>query len=299
MIKCLGIYIINFIALMIYQCRIRIEDITTFRLVADRYEREIIPEKGIATQRTNKGCLKWLREYFNDPDAPLEAITPQVVYKYMDWRKASPVVANKEKALLHHIWKKAVKWGYTEKPNPCTGVESFKEHGRDRYVEDGEFKINYDAADQTVKDTLDLAYLTGQRPADLLKMMETDIKDGCLWITQNKTGKKLRMAITGELAVVIDRIMARKASHAVRSLYLIVDETGGRFTYPAFSGRWWKLRKQTGVDFQLRDLRAKAATDKAESKDDYAAQKQLGHGNVSMTHSYIRNRKGDKVDPTK
>jgi integrase len=50
----------------------------------------------------------------------------------------------------------------------------------------------------------------------------------------------------------------------------------------------------------MRDLRAKAGTDKAESSGDILqARDQLGHTTVVMTEQYIRNRKGKKVSPTK
>lgn len=279
----------------------RVEAHVTFKAVAERYQREVIPLKGMATQKTNLAHLKHLVEFFTNPTpAPLEAITPQIVYKYMDWRKGSPVVANKEKTLLHHIWKHAVRWGYTSKPNPCEQVESFKESGRDYYIEDAEYELALKYADAPTRDALEMMYLTGQRPADALKMQEGDIKGNELHITQNKTGKKLRMEIKGALKELIDRIMERKANHKVRSLYLICNNEGHKLTLIALTKRWWTLReKHPEITFQLRDLRAKAATDKAESHDPYTAQKQLGHEDISMTKHYIRNRKGDKVEPTK
>mgnify|MGYP002134247567 FL=1 len=36
---------------------------------------------------------------------------------------------------------------------------------------------------------MDLALLTGQRPADVLKLTRADIRDGALHLKQNKTGK--------------------------------------------------------------------------------------------------------------
>ncbi|MNL88919.1 Phage integrase family protein [compost metagenome] len=58
-----------------------------------------------------------------------------------------------------------------------------------------------------------------------------------------------------------------------------------------------------GVDknaFQFRDLRAKAGTDTAESSGDIRqAQRQLGHKSIQMTEHYVRERKGDKVGPTR
>ena len=56
---------------------------------------------------------------------------------------------------------------------------------------------------------MDLALLTGQRTADVLKLKRTDIRDGALWIVQNKTGQRLDVEITGELAAAIVRIDER------------------------------------------------------------------------------------------
>lgn len=46
-------------------------------------------------------------------------------------------------------------------------------------------------------------------PADVLKLKHTDIRDGALWIVQNKTGARLGIDITGELATTIARINER------------------------------------------------------------------------------------------
>ena len=65
--------------------------------------------------------------------------------------------ANREKALLSHLFNKAREWGYTDATNPCQGVKGFKESGRDRYVNDDEFQAVWDKADQTTRDAMDLA----------------------------------------------------------------------------------------------------------------------------------------------
>lgn len=68
-------------------------------------------------------------------------------------------------------------------------------------------------------------------------------------------------------------------------------------------GRFDRARSAAGIPksaFQLRDLRAKASTDKAESSGDIVqARDQLGHTTVTMTEHYVRNRKGRKITPTK
>ena len=52
-------------------------------------------------------------------------------------------------------------------------------------------------------------------------------------------------------------------------------------------------------EYQFRDLRAKAGTDKEQSDGMAAAKDQLGHTNETMTKQYVRHRKGKLVTPTK
>ncbi len=246
--------------------------------------------------------LDKLFEFFDNPPAPLDKIDPIHIRQYMDWRKI--LRANREKALFSHIWNKAREWGYTNKENPCAGIKGFKEKGRkDVYIEDEIFAAVYQAASLPLQDAMALAYLTGQRPSDVLKMSEIDIKDNALTITQNKTGKRLRISIEGELLTLISKIMTRKSGYKVRSLHLIVDQSGQPITLRTLQGHFYRAREKSGIDkdaFQFRDLRGKAGTDKAESSGDIReAQKQLGHSNITMTEAYVRQRKGDKTTPTK
>jgi integrase len=147
-------------------------------------------------------------------------------------------------------------------PNPCPGVKRNKETGRDRYVTDEELQAVWEAADEPLRDALDLYHLTGQRVSDVLRMSLTDVREGCLHLRQRKTGKALRLAVEGDLSAVLDRIKGRQfPERAVVSLALVRDENGQRMTYDALSDRFQAARARAGVHFQLRDLRAKAATD--------------------------------------
>jgi integrase len=121
---------------------------------------------------------------------------------------------------------------------------------------------------------------------------ESAISDGKLAIAQNKTGKKLRIAIEGELAATINRILSKPRNRD--NLALLQDPDGQRLTYFALRPRFDKAREAAGVNFQFRDLRAKAATD---TEDLAHAQRLLGHKNRSTTDINTRQRKGDLVQP--
>lgn len=280
----------------------RHKEIITFRYVAERYIKEVIPTKSLATQKDNLRELDQLYKFFDDPPVPLHKIEPINIRQYIDWR--GKIRANREKALFSHIWNKAREWGYTNLPNPCAGIRGIKETGRKNvYIDDQLYKAVYDKASQPLRDAMDMAYFTGQRPSDVLKMIDHDINDGILSVQQNKTGAKLRIIIEDELENLVKRIQVRKSGYKVRSFALIVDDNGQRLTASALRGHFDRAREAAGIDkkmFQFRDLRAKAATDTTELTGDIRqAQKQLGHTTIAMTEHYVKARRGDKVKPTK
>jgi integrase len=311
----------------------------TFRHVAERYLREVLHTKGASTQEINLRELSNLYKFFDNPPGPLEEIDPIHIRQYMSFRVreaiktlretneerrlfnlTSPkkprkivaetptygqVPANREKALFSHIWNFAREQGLTNKANPCSGIKGYTEDGRDVYIDDAVYSAVWQAAEQPLRDALDLAYLIGQRPADTLKMTRRDIVNGAVLVEQNKTGKKVRVSIEGELKVVVDRIEARKVS----GLKLITTLDGQPFTKSQLRGAFDRARLAAAAQhpdlaedikkYQFRDLRAKAGTDTDEHSGIAAAQEQLGHSTPMMTAQYIRHRRGKLVKPTK
>lgn len=304
----------------------------TFRHAAERYQQKVLPTKAVSTQGNNLAEIAKLYEFFDDPPVALDDIEPMHIRQYLDWRVRTTVAAaraanedrrqrgkkllevapnlghvsaNREKALFSHIWNFARAEGMTNKANPCAGIKGHKESGRDVYVEDDVFQLVHDAAEQPLKDALDLAYLIGQRPADVLKLTRADVRDGALWLQQNKTKHKVRVAVEGELAVLLEQMGNRK----VTGLRLINMPDGTPMTPYMLRGAMDRARKAAALarpdlaerikEFQFRDLRAKAATDVDEVGGITAAQEQLGHTTATMTRKYVRHRKGKLVKPTR
>lgn len=281
----------------------------TFKMVWDRFVKDYLYEKSSATQKDYLKCSKHLLLFFNNPPAPLDAIKPIHIRQYLDYRKSSPVRANHERRLFNLLWNCARELGYTDLANPCSGIKGYKESARTKYIDDKLFNLVYDCADQPTKDALDLGYLTAQRPADVIKMYETDIQDGALYVQQGKNKTRLRISITGQLKTVIERIQHRKTAFKVFSLALIVDEYGKPLSQHAIYKRFQKAKaiaisqnpklENEINEYQIRDLRAKGVTDKTESGDIRQAQQLAGHASVVMTERYVRNKIGQKVEPTK
>lgn len=302
------------------ECADAPENSNLMRYIFNRYEREIIPAKADRTQRDNLAMLKFLRAVFDT--APIDAITPQMIAQYRDNRKScvkgeeakpAPVRANREITLLSHVFNMAREWGYTANQNPCQGVRKNKERPRDYYADNEVWDAVYAQACDELKDAMDLNYLTGQRPADVLKMRLADIKDGALEVKQNKTNKKLRILLDDpaggrtQLGQLIDRIKER--TRKVASLFLIATPGGAPLNKFTLRIRFDAARTAAAKAadeakdkplaeriraFQFRDIRPKAA-----SETDLAhASKLLGHTDKQITRT-VYQRVGETVMPTK
>ena len=125
-------------------------ELNTVASVILRYRNEVLPLKAPRTQKDNDKELRLLEEVFGHMS--IDTIEPRDVRAYLDFRKKSPVRANREKALLSHVFNKARGWGYTDKANPCSGVRGYHEDGRDRYVEDVEYRAAWEKADQLTRE---------------------------------------------------------------------------------------------------------------------------------------------------
>lgn len=258
----------------------------------DRYLLEVVPTKAARTQQDNREEMERLRAVFGAMEA--RDVRPMHVAKYLDLRgKQAPTRANREKALLSHVFSMAMRWGITD-TNPCRGVRRNPERPRERYITDEEYRAVWAQANSTVRGLMDLAYLTAQRIGDLIELRHADITQAGVRIVQNKTGAKLLVRMTPELRAVIDRIT--RIHPKVRGMTLLCTRTGQPYTYDGISSMFKRAVKAAGVpDFHIHDLRAKALTDARRAGQD--AQRLAGHANETMTARYIKARETEEVDP--
>lgn len=289
-----------------FECQKPEEDTGLMRTIFDRYIRDALPGKAPKTQEDNLSCIKYLRKVFDK--APIESITPQHIAQYRDKRgEQAPVRANREVSLLSAVYNMAREWGYTAKENPAKGVRKNKEKPRDYYADDAVWNAVYKSACPELQDAMDINYLTGQRPADVLKMRHSDIVDGALEVQQNKTGMKLRILLSAdgvrsELGRVIDRIKRRK----VTGLFIVATAKGAGLNKWTLRDRFEKAREDAANAvgdealaekirrFQFRDIRPKAASE----MDLEHASDLLGHTNQQITKR-VYQRVGRTVLPTK
>lgn len=265
--------------------------IFTMSNLFDKYQLEIIPTKAKNTQTDNLGSMKMLRKAFSlmRPDE----ITPQDIYAFMDARNA-PVRANRDKALLSHIFKKAIRWGVVT-INPCRDVESNPENPRDRLVENWEFWAVHDFTDnKTLRVAMKITGTTGLRMGKILSLnKKVHFKDGGIELESGKRGLKLHFELTSELQEAIDE--ANDLPGVKSATHLLHTRKGQPYTRSGFQAMWQRLTAKAVEDkiiperFTFHDIRAMAGSET--ENDDL-----LGHKDKRTFHRVYR-RKAVKVTP--
>ena len=288
------------------ECQPPPSDASSMRTLFDRYARDVIPTKAPRTQRDNAAELANLRLVFDS--APIDAVTPAHVAQYRDKRGAKAKTrANRELALLSHVFNMAREWGLRTQENPVQGVRKHRTAPRRFYADDATWAAVRDVGAVHVQDAMDIAYLTAQRPSDVLAMRWSQIKDGALEVEQGKTGKRLRILLSDggvktELGVVLDRIRVRAG--LTGSFFLIADANGQPYKLRTFRTHFEAARtaalerhpemKDSIESLWFSDARSKAASD----IDGQHAQALLGHTEQKVTETVYR-RRGATVMPTR
>jgi integrase len=156
--------------------------------------------------------------------------------------------------------------------------------------------------DPWIARSLELALLTAQRREDVANMLFGDVKDGYLFITQEKTKAKLRIPVAVRLNVIgfsledvikrcRDRAVSKWMIHHNRKLTKRVagDQVGAASLTRAFqrvreaAGITWEKGKTAPSFHEIRSLAARLYTDQHGKE---FAQAILGHKSETMTAMY-------------
>jgi len=264
--------------------------IATMAEVMGRYMLEVATRKAPATYRDNIREMAKLRPVFGQMK-PGEITAPDI-YAYMDARGA-PVRANREKALLSHVFSYAIRWGIT-RDNPCRNVKRNPEKPRGRYIEDVELEAFKAIAGPFLRNYVDFKYLTGMRKGDILRLRVDSLTDEGVSVVQSKTGGRLVYLWTPELRAVVERV--RTMPRYALGVNLFCTRRGNPYTTSGFDSIWQRAMRKALVKgllaerFTEHDIRAKTATDDPEN-----AQKRLGHKTRSTTDRYIKVHQIEKV----
>lgn len=224
-----------------------------------------------------------------------EDVKPRHVAQIMEHYKKTPAIANTMRNVLKQVFAAAVISGKCD-INPVQFVAPRRVNKRDRYITDAEFDAIRKHATPTMRAIMDVCYLTGQRIGDILSLRLQDITDDGIYFKQQKTGNRLKVTMTPDLAAVIAE--ARTLNASVRGMTLFHSRSGKPFSYWTVRTLWERATLAAGVeDAHIHDIRAKAATDaKSQGLDSKTL---LGHSTDSAHLRYLRSKEIPVAEPVK
>lgn len=213
----------------------------------------------------------------------LTELRPEEVTSYLR-TSTTKVAANRNKALLlaAYNWVNGEGWIDPVGYNPAR-VRRNKEQPRRRYVTDAELTALLAAAGPKLGLMIELAYITGIRRGDMLRLRLSDLHDDGLYVEQGKTGKRQVFAWTDGLRAVAEA--AKGLRRTVGSLWLFPAhrDAGKPMSRQALRTAWERTRKAAGLpDVRWHDLRRKAGSD-ADNP-----QALLGHADGRVTARHYR-----------
>lgn len=219
------------------------------------------------------------------------------IYRALECLKRTPYAYNKAVTMVRHFMHIAIMSGLRN-DDPTQYIRGAKIKQRDRYITDSELRrIKVAAirqngqrsrAGEVICCFIDLAYLTGQRLGDLVRLKWADLTPQGIRFCTSKTGAKICIEYTPRLRALIERIKRYKAG----SEYLLSQTTGKPYANNTICWNWIAACKKAGVgDAHFHDIRAKALTDKYLREGIEQANAMGAHRTQWQTAHYIKRRK--------
>lgn len=218
-----------------------------------------------------------------------EQVRPRDVAAIKAHFSATPNMANRIITVLRIVFDHAVEWQMVE-ANPCVGIKRYREAKRDRLMTDEEFtRIRAAARHKAIPVVMDLCHLTGQRIGDVLGIKPGDVSEKGVAFTQQKTGARLLVAMTPQLAAVLEEV-GRLWPADPRAATLLYTRGFRPYSYGTIKDAFNRAKEAAGVpDVTIHDMRAKSLTAADEAGLD--PQRLAGHTDSRQTRRYIRHKK--------
>ena len=308
--------------------RERVADDRMAALIAD-WQLDVMPRHAEKTRRDDIARCRVIGEAFADFRAA--QVRASDVAEFLTAWRDKPRTHNAYRAKLRELMRYAIERGYRS-DQPCDHIRTLRTPPRHRYVTDSELRrVKVSAlrgadgkptrSGRMICALLDVMYLTGQRPSDVLDLRwqrdpdEPDaphVSDAGLVFrpakTRGSTGAavviewtpRLRDAIRRAQVLQAERLMKRRADQRVVSGWVFTTVAGRALSYFGAASAWQRAVRRAGIaDIELRDLRAKALTDKEQAEGMRAARAMGAHSTESQTADYVRRRAPAKTRATR
>jgi len=200
--------------------------------------------------------------------------------------------ANRMLALLSRMFTLAELWGSVPEgtPNPCRGVEKYKEIKRDRFVSHEEMPQLAKAIDAEpnpiLRDALWLYLLTGLRKVELLSLQwsDVDLNREEVRLSDTKAGRAHYLPLSSAATELL-----RQQPQVLGNPHVFPGRREGQHLVN-IDKAWRRARKKAGIeDVRLHDLRRSVGSWLAQSGNSlHLIGRVLNHSNTSTTAVYAR-----------
>lgn len=256
-----------------------------------------------------------------------EVETPDC-YEFLKAYEGTPRTYDAYRSLLYSVFQYCELRGWRRSgTNPVTAISTKGYKPRDRYITDSELRrikvgALYGANGRrtptgiTMVCLIETLYLTGADVGVLVRLLEQrdpmrpnepHLRPDGIYLRRDKTDgtsvpvivgwtPRLRAAIDRQLRNKRERNEGRPASKRVDTGHVFTRMNGQPMNYDAASEAWSDAVKRSGVlPCMMRDLRAKAATDKGTRDGIKAANDLLDHTTETQTADYIRRKQARRT----
>lgn len=179
----------------------------TFAGFLDAYERDVLPPRELAKGTLGLYAVHFRRFRKQFEGKAVDQITIRMIAEMLD--ALTPRTANQCRALLIDIFNHAAAKGLCPDNPAASTISRIEKKQRKRHTVEG-LKSIREVSPIWLQNAIDLALITAQRRTDILNMRFDGVREGFLYVVQQKTAKAsdaawIRFRVTEELQSVISR----------------------------------------------------------------------------------------------
>ena len=171
------------------------------------YERDVLPPRELAKATLDLYAVRFKQIRGTFGEHPIDQITIRMIAEFLE--PLTPRASNQARAILIDLFNHAAAKGLCPDNPAANTIPKIEKKQRKRHTVEG-LKAIRDKSPRWLKNAIDLALITAQRRGDILDMKFEDVRDGYLYVVQNKTEKAsdagwLKIKVTDQLSEVITR----------------------------------------------------------------------------------------------
>jgi integrase len=243
------------------------------------WERGPMARKSLSTQKTYGVYLRQIEALFED--APAIGVEERDIYRMMDSKADTPTAAQMIFVVARMVFRWAKKRRYVA-VDPTADVELDDYQGGE-HEPWPEHLIEEALKDDLIRLPVALMYYTAQRIGDCCDMRWSDIRDGVLHITQQKTGKALEIPLHSSLLAILERAPRH-------GLTILADAKGRKGKHSTIRTRIQKFAAKQGFKVVPHGLRKNAVNALLEAECSTAETSAISGQSLRLVEFYAKKR---------